>query len=104
MFFRRRQSPAEVDDGPRPRDKLRQEIIGLGPWHHDIPVTPELSTGIWKETPSSELPEHFRDMSLFAPGVTVRDIVASVYGDDGLRGKTVLDWRVQCGRIRFCRA
>jgi tRNA (mo5U34)-methyltransferase len=86
---------------PRPLAELKQELIALGPWHQDIPVTPELSTGVWREAAPSELPEHFRNMSLFPAGLGAKAILNAVYGSAGLDGRSVLDCACNAGGYGF---
>jgi tRNA (mo5U34)-methyltransferase len=95
---------APTDNHPQSRsiERLRSELIALGPWHHDIRVTPELSTGIWKEYSTNETRSRsFGGMSIFRPADAVHEIIQSLFGSSGLEGRSVLDCGCNAGGFAF---
>jgi tRNA (mo5U34)-methyltransferase len=77
---------------------LRDEIIKLGPWHHDVQVTTDLSTGIYREA-GQDYPE-------FPYGIPLVDsswwprLADRIY-PEGLAGRSVLDCACNCGSYLF---
>lgn len=76
--------------------QLEEEIARLGPWHHDIQVTPEVNTAIWKQAPQT-YPESFGPVSTLDDGwrQSVIAKLLSVY-PNGLEGRSVLDCGCNC--------
>lgn len=74
---------------------LRQRVIDLGPWHHDIQLTPSLSTGVWKEAPPGRY-------ASFGPVVMINDqdefraLIQALY-PNGIDGKSLLEAACNCG-------
>lgn len=75
--------------------ELKQRIIGLGPWHHRVQVTPEVNTALSLEAP----PEKYKE---FGPVVMVDDhdafhaMIKAVY-PQGVQGKSLIEAACNCG-------
>lgn len=67
--------------------QLKEEIIRLGPWHHDVQVTPEVSTGAFLEAPKGT---YSYNPSFIDPKDHLANILGKIY-PDGLEGRTFLD-------------
>jgi tRNA (mo5U34)-methyltransferase len=81
---------------PQP-DALRDEIIRLGPWHFDVQVTRELSTGISRGV---EYPKAFGPVALQDVHGEFLTRLRAIY-PDGLAGRTMLDCACNCGAYLF---
>jgi tRNA (mo5U34)-methyltransferase len=81
-------------------DRLREEIIRLGPWHFDIEVAEGLSTRVSLEAPPGTYPESIG----WVPFQDVRDQwqmrLKKLY-PDGLAGRSVLDCGCNGGAYLF---
>jgi tRNA (mo5U34)-methyltransferase len=77
---------------------LRKQIIELGPWHHDVQVTPELSTGVYREA-GNDYPEFPFGIPLVDSGWWPR-LADRIY-PEGLAGRSVLDCACNCGSYLF---
>ncbi len=76
---------------------LEDQIVALGPWCHEIQVTPSISTRVWYERASgaeADLP--FVDPSDIAPGKLLRRLFPN-----GLAGRAVLDCGCNGGGYLF---
>ena len=77
--------------------ELREEIIRLGPWHHDVQVTPEISTSVFLEAPEgtySSSPSFINPLDLLA------NTMHKVY-PEGLERRTFLDCACNAGGYCF---
>lgn len=81
------------------RDRLREEIIRLGPWHFDIEVAEGLSTRVSLEEPTDH-PESFGPVSFQDMRVQHRVHLKNLY-PDRLAGRTVLDCACNSGGYLF---
>lgn len=74
---------------------LRQRVIDLGPWHHKIQLTPNVSTAAWKEAPREKY-------QAFGPVVMIDDhdefksMIDALY-PGGVQGKSLLEAACNCG-------
>ena len=78
-------------------EQLRQEIIRLGPWHHDMTVRNGISTMISAEV------EYPRSFGRVFPSNLRPDFVrrmTSVY-PNGLEGRSVMDYSCNCAECLF---
>ncbi len=76
---------------------LKEEIICLGPWHHDVQVTPEISTSVFLEAPEgtySSSPSFINPLDLLA------NTMRKVY-PEGLEGRTFLDCACNAGGYSY---
>ena len=79
------------------REQLREEIIRLGPWHHDIEVRDGLTTRVSED---HDYPGEMRGVALldWRPEFVRR--MTGIY-PDGLAGRSVLDVSCNCGECLF---
>lgn len=77
--------------------ELKEEIIRLGPWHHDVQVTPEVSTSAFLEAPEGT---YSSKPSFIKPREHLESILRKIY-PDGLEGRTFLDNACNCGGYSF---
>jgi SAM-dependent methyltransferase len=82
---------------PLDDDRLREEIIRLGPWHHDIEVRPGLTTRVSEDV---EYPKSFGNVSMLDWRRLFVKRMLSVY-PDGLAGRSVMDCSCNCGECLF---
>lgn len=83
--------------------RLREEIIRLGPWHLDVQVTPELSSGAFLGAPdASSASEASAEgpISFISPRQIFLKMIKAVY-PDGLEGRSFLDCACNCGGYSF---
>jgi SAM-dependent methyltransferase len=62
------------------------EAAGLGPWHHDVDIGPGMRTG--SVATSGEVGD---TVSLIRPLDALKEVIAPLYGEGGLAGRTFLD-------------
>lgn len=72
---------------------LEQEILRLGPWHHEVELAPDLSTRHWLEKGDADAP-------FFDPAKTLRDGLMRFF-PSGLQGRSLLDCACNCGGFLF---
>jgi SAM-dependent methyltransferase len=84
--------PADLSDADR--DLLR-EIAALGPWHHDIPVTPRISTGQVADARDGPA-----EVSLTRPAAILASQLLP-YLPGGMAGKSFLDCGCNAGGYCF---
>ncbi len=77
--------------------RLKEEIIRLGPWHHDVQVTPEVSTSVFLEAPEGT---YSSKPSFINPKEHLESILRKIY-PDGLEERTFLDNACNCGGYSF---
>lgn len=80
--------------------QLREEIVRLGPWHHDVQVTPELSTRVWLEASDQDVDPALGVPKFMDPGPPLAEALAVAY-PAGLQGRSVLDCACNCGGYLF---
>ena len=80
--------------------ELRDEIVRLGPWHHDVEVFPGVRTG---EPPPRDYPPELGTPSIIQPGEAIERLVEAVY-PEGLAGRSVLDCACNAGGYLFAAA
>lgn len=75
---------------------LEQQILDLGPWHHDVQVTPDLSTAV-------SLESHGAGVASFSDVYRPRfeGLVSALFPSGSLRGKTFLDCACNSGGYCF---
>ncbi len=82
-------------------DRLREEIIELGPWHLDVEVTPEISTRVSLTAPPGTYPDPAaKRMAFVDPRDEWIEQVSAVY-PDGLAGRSFLDCACNSGGYSF---
>ena len=81
----------------RATDELQEEIISLGPWHHDVQVTPEVSTSVSLQAPKGT---YSSSPSFINPHEHLANILSKIY-PGGLEGRTFLDCACNCGGYSF---
>lgn len=82
----------------RPAPELKEEIIRLGPWHHDVQITPEISTSVFLEAPEGTYDSS--RPSFINPRNDFLDTMRKIY-PEGLEGRTLLDCACNCGGYCF---
>ncbi len=80
--------------------RLRREIERLGPWHLEVPVTPELTTRAWLESSPRAGDAPRDEVSFFDPGPYFRAQLRRIY-PAGLEGRSFLDCACNCGAYSF---
>jgi tRNA (mo5U34)-methyltransferase len=81
----------------RRRPALRDEVIRLGPWAHDVEVARGIRTSAWLEAPPDTYPESLGPIpSIGRDGDRFKSVLAGVY-PEGLGGRRVLDCACNCG-------
>lgn len=81
------------------QERLMAEIRRLGPWHHDIQLTEDVSTGL--AFGAKRLPrEKNRSVALISPRSRFQKRMREIYRD-GLEGKTLLDCACNAGGYSF---
>jgi len=84
----------------RSRDELVAEIKRLGPWHHDLQITDDLSTGEVFSPTRQLLPPENEGVSLISPrAVFVKNM--KLLFPEGLAGKRFLDCACNAGAYCF---
>jgi tRNA (mo5U34)-methyltransferase len=81
--------------GKRRAERLKREIIELGPWHHDVQVTTEISTAVSLEAH----PNIAAFSNVYRP--RFRRLVEAVFPGTGLSGLSFLDCACNCGAYCF---
>ncbi len=81
-------------------EQMSEEIRSLGPWHHDIPLTEQFSTGKAFAASGTLERDANHNVSLLALADSFRSIVDTIY-DDGLKGKRFLDCACNAGVYCF---
>lgn len=82
-------------------DALRQEILRLGPWHHDLRVTGDLRTSAFlEEDPPRAHPPELGNVSFLDPEPSFTRLVRRLY-PEGLAGKRMLDCACNGGGYLF---
>jgi tRNA (mo5U34)-methyltransferase len=76
-------------------DRVREEGLRLAPWHLQVEITPELTTRDLYEASEEKLPEGFYDPSF------VKDVIARLYGEAGMAGRSMLDCACNNGAYLF---
>jgi len=82
-------------------ERLRSEIVRLGPWHLDVCVTPEISTRVALEAKDVHYPSSFGDVKFHNPSTFFTRLLNSLF-PTGLAGRSVLDCGCNCGGWLFC--
>jgi tRNA (mo5U34)-methyltransferase len=84
--------------------KLKEEIIRLGPWHHEVAVTPEVSTRAYLDAPEGYYPDSGpkdpRRVTLIDDREGWLRMLEMIY-PEGLRGRSFLDCACNCGAYGF---
>jgi len=104
MKARRRQE-AHEELPPGRYEELRDEIIRLGPWHLEVEVAPGLTTRAFLDAPpgtyvgSGELdPDR---ITFIDPRIDFDPLIAAIYGERGLEGRSFLDCACNAGAYCF---
>jgi tRNA (mo5U34)-methyltransferase len=82
-------------------DRLRSEIIELGPWHHDVQIAPGVRTG--QPVPPGTYPPELGTPTIFEPALNMRKLVGNIF-PAGLKGRSVLDCACNAGGNLFATA
>lgn len=82
------------------RDELVSEIKKLGPWHHDIQITEDLSTGEVFSPTRQLLPPENEGVSLISPRAGFRKNLKLLF-PQGLQAKRFLDCACNSGAYCF---
>lgn len=77
--------------------ELKQEVIRLGPWHHEVQITPEISTSAFLEAPKGT---YSSNPSFINPRDHLANITSKIY-PEGLGERTFLDCACNCGGYSF---
>lgn len=83
-------NPAAVE--PMDPEALREAVVRLGPWHHDVEVAPGVST---TGVRSAADPDH-RFEQHYSPDLMMRRLLGSLY-PRGLEGRSFLDCACNSG-------
>ena len=79
---------------------LRDEVIRLGPWHIDIEITPEVSTGDCFDAAQGTYSTEHGNISFYSPRTGFLRRLRRAF-PDGLEGRSVLDCACNCGAHLF---
>jgi tRNA (mo5U34)-methyltransferase len=90
-----------MHDDPLTTGDLRDRIIRLGPWHHDVEVAPGIRTG--DPAPAGMYPTELGTPSLIDPERSLADLLGGVY-PEGFGGRSVLDCACNAGGYLFAAA
>jgi SAM-dependent methyltransferase len=85
---------------PGPREALREEILGLGPWFLEVEVADGLTTSVTRELSPDSYPQEWGTPRFNSPGPDFIRSLQAVY-PDGLGGRSVLDCACNCGGYLF---
>jgi hypothetical protein len=85
---------------PTGEQQLRDRIIQLGPWHLEVEVTPDLTTGAWLDAGREAYPDSLGPVSHLDLREPFWTIMRSIY-PDGLEGRSVMDCACNCGGYLF---
>jgi SAM-dependent methyltransferase len=78
--------------------ELRDRIVSLGPWHHDVEVAPGVRTG--EPAPPGTYPSELGTPTMIQPERSMEWLFKEVY-PDGLAGRSVLDCACNAGGYLF---
>src|SRR5256885_7699535 len=78
----------------------REEVIRLGPWHIDVEITPEVSTGAFLDAPPGTYPDSQGSVTFHDPHDGFLRRLRRIY-PGGLEGRSVLDCACNCGAYLF---
>ena len=95
--------PGRLEHLPKPPDvdRLREEIIRLGPWHMDIQVTSEISTRVSLDAPAGTYAESgAQRMAFVDPREKWMEQIRAIY-PDGLKDRSFLDCACNGGGYCF---
>jgi tRNA (mo5U34)-methyltransferase len=81
-------------------DSLRAEVTRLGPWNHEVEITPGLSTRAWLEASPDSRSEEFGTVSLANPREPFQALLRTIFSA-GLEGRSALDCACNCGGFLF---
>ncbi|HEX2092283.1 MAG TPA: DUF1698 domain-containing protein [Longimicrobiaceae bacterium] len=81
--------------------ELRDRIVRLGPWHHDLQVAPGIRTG--DPVPPGTYPPEVGTPTVIRPDEILAWLVGEVF-PDGLQGRSVLDCACNAGGFLFAAA
>jgi len=85
-------------------EELERQIIALAPWHIDVDVTPEISTGSVLEvgdgSDGSEGPEGAGPVRFVRPRKTWDEVLQRIY-PNGLEGRRFMECACNCGAYTF---
>jgi tRNA (mo5U34)-methyltransferase len=82
-------------------EQLKEEIIRLGPWHHDVQVTDEISTSAFLDAPPGAYTDDLADVSFQRRSrKSWVKLMKQVY-PDGLEGRTLMECACNCGAYCF---
>ncbi|MEO8619695.1 MAG: methyltransferase domain-containing protein [bacterium] len=79
-------------------NRLRSEIIELGPWHHDVQIAPGIRTG--EPVPPGTYPSELGTPTIFEPELNIRRLFGDIF-PTGLEGRSVLDCACNAGGNLF---
>lgn len=79
-------------------DELREEILRLGPWHHDVEIRDGIRTG--EPVPAGTYAQELGTPSLLNPQRVLSSLVREVY-PEGLGGRSFLDCACNAGGYLF---
>ena len=80
------------------REEILNKLQALAPWHMDIALPQGLSTGMGNQEHYAH--DIFNDISLNKP-YNLENFFSRLYGDNGLKGKRVLDVACNAGGYSF---
>lgn len=95
-----RKEPLMSETSTETRENLVAQIRELAPWHHNLQLTPDLSTGEVFSAEGRLLPRDNDGVSLISPRQRFVDRVTSIY-PDGMQGKRFLDCACNAGAYCF---
>ena len=81
--------------------ELRDRIVRLGPWHHDVEIAPGIRTG--DPAPPGTYPSDLGTPSVIQPGPAMARLVEEVY-PGGLARRSLLDCACNAGGYLFAAA
>jgi len=81
--------------------ELREQIINLGPWHHDVELAPGIRTG--EPPPPGTYPPELGTTSVISPSLAFGALIDDVY-HEGLKGRSILDCACNAGGYLFAAA
>lgn len=90
-----------LNNGAMNRQELRDSIVRLGPWHHDVEVAPGVRTG--EPAPPGTYPQELGAPTLIQPERILSWLVGELY-PAGLGGRSVLDCACNAGGYLFAAA
>jgi SAM-dependent methyltransferase len=81
-------------------ERLREEVVALGPWHLDVEIAPGLSTAAFLDAPQDAYPESFGAVTFRNPRAGFVKRIMRLF-PNGLEGRTVMDCACNCGAYLF---